>query len=24
VPVFVLASKPGGRFNQPLFAAALR
>jgi hypothetical protein len=24
VPVFVLASKPGGRFNQPLFAASLR
>ncbi|HET6643257.1 MAG TPA: sialidase family protein [Gaiellaceae bacterium] len=24
VPVFVLASRPGGRFNQPLFAAALR
>jgi hypothetical protein len=24
VPVFVLASKPAGRFNQPLFAGALR
>jgi hypothetical protein len=24
VPVFVLASKPSGRFNQPLFAASLR
>jgi hypothetical protein len=24
VPVFVLASPPGARLNQPLFAAAIR